>query len=185
MFASLRSSAYLMPLALLLCGCSFFSPSEPSRDSETLGRLMVERLSWMDDVARAKQARGLPVTDPAREAALLRAMTDLGEARGLPREATAAFFAGQMAAARQFQKEWLADPKNGEPKPTVPPDLERTIRPALDGLGRELVDALFRERRLENPSAVMTAVRRHLIEAGYSPAVVAPALDGLHSGLFR
>lgn len=47
----------LLPL-LVLPGCG------GSSTSGELPRLMVERLGWMDQVARAKQARSLPVDDP-------------------------------------------------------------------------------------------------------------------------
>jgi len=176
-----RLALWLLPLCFLIAGCATTS----SKSDVSLGSLVVERLSWMDDVARYKQARGLPVTDPAREAALLEAMTTLGAENGLPSTAVRGFFAGQMAAARQYQKEWLASPESSASTSAPMPDLQGSIRPALDKLGRQMISALAQARSSSDPKAVADSTRRSLTEAGYSKAVIALAMDGVELGLSR
>ena len=76
-------------LALVLVGCAV-----PGREGGDLPGLMVERLGWMDEVARVKQAKGLPVEDVVREGEVLDAMAGLGAEMGLSGEVVRGFFAG-------------------------------------------------------------------------------------------
>ena len=150
-----------------------------------MGKLMVKRLDWMDDVARVKQARSLPITDPVREAELLRAMEKRGVASGLPAVAVRPFFAGQMTAARQYQKEWLTQHpgSNLHMKQSPLPDLVKTVRPALDEIGTEMIAALVKARRTDDEAAIISSALTQLTNAGYSATVINPAIQGLKAGL--
>lgn len=181
-------SASLRAVFLLLAAQVFTSCTSTPVPHETqeLPALMVERLEWMDDVARAKQAKALPVTDAKREAELLDAMTRAGARHGLPSSAVRAFFAGQIDAAKQCQREWLAQ-HAGQPLAHGQdvPDLAATVRPALDAIGAKMLSALAAARRARDPAAIAiaTAARLRLAQAGCSPAVIRPAVAGLEAAL--
>lgn len=172
----------ILPLAALLTltGCGSPHASAPA----TLGKLMVQRLGWMDKVAKVKQARSLPIADPAREAQLLAAMEKLGAKSGLPAQPVRQFFTGQINAAKQRQQEWLAQHSTG-PKPTTEnlPDLAQTVRPALDSIGSQMIAALAAARRSGHPELAVNSARLQLTRAHYSEKVIAPALEGLQAAL--
>ena len=146
---------------------------------------MVKRLDWMDDVAAVKQVKSLPITDPVREAELLRAMTQRGVAAGLPAESVRRFFTGQMQAAKVLQEEWLRQHPQGVTSYTRLPDLSKTVRPALDETGRQMIASLAQPRSPAEAAEVVSAARARLTRAGYSAAVMQPALAGLEAGLQR
>lgn len=169
----------LLLLPLLMPACSGMGGSHHS-----LPALMVKRLDWMDDVAEAKRAKGLPITDPKREAELLRSMTQRGDAAGLNDESVKLFFSGQMQAAKVRQEEWL----HQHPAATAvqAPDLATTIRPALDKIGTQMIEQLAEETRRRSPkeaAVLVTQARNQLLQAGYSEAVIKPAVQGLKDAL--
>lgn len=166
-------------LALLFPSCARLKASR-----STLSALMVQRLNWMDEVAEAKRAKGLPTTDPKREAELLQAMTQRGVAAGLPAGCVRSFFSGQMQAAKVRQEEWLRQ------HPTATsgkvPDLTGTIRPALDEIGKKMIALLVQETRNTTYHArrsTIVSAQEQMTRAGYSQAVTKPALEGLTSAL--
>jgi chorismate mutase-like protein len=169
-------------LALSLFLFSSCATRHQGSDTAELGSLMVKRLGWMDEVARVKQAKRQPVLDSAREAVVLRSMERQGAAAGIPARAVRDFFSGQMEAARLRQVEWL----KAHPHPlqmAAPPDLSKTVRPALDKIGMEMIHALSRSRAARDASTIVADARQQLTVAGYSPAVIAAALRGLEHGL--
>lgn len=149
--------------------------------SSSLPALMVQRLNWMDEVAEAKRAKGLPITDPKREAELLRAMTQRGVAAGLPAEKVRLFFTGQLQAAKMRQEEWLRQHPTATMKQA--PDLPGTIRPALDEIGRKMIEQMAQSHSLAENTAIMNEAQLLLTDAGFSEAVMKPALEGLQAGL--
>lgn len=168
--------------ALMLAACAL-TVTPARRESERLAGLMVERLSWMDEVAEVKQARSLPVTDPVREAELLRAMEQRGAAAGIPAVATRAFFIGQITAAKRFQAAWMQQQQQ-QPTVAAPPDLAKTVRPELDRIGAEMITSLARLRASgAEPSSVVETARERLTKAGYAPPMADSALDGLSKAL--
>ncbi len=161
-------------LALMLSACS--SP-------KSLPALMVERLNWMDEVAMAKRANGLPITDPVREAELLADMTQRGVAAGLKAENVQRFFTGQMQAAKGVQEQWLRQHPGAASSLQPVPDLAQTVRPALDKIGREMIAELAHSHGPAESAALLNEARQRLGHAGYSEAVMRPALEGLQAGL--
>jgi len=178
-----------LPLAAALLMTACAGPgTTASTHSNALPSLIVERLSWMDEVAQVKQARSLPVTDAKREAELLVAMEKLGTEAGLPASAVRAFFVGQIDAAKNYQKEWLeAHSSSRQASSTATlPDLAKTVRPALDGISTKMIVALAKARRPAKDDTlpqIVGAARAELTRAGYSKAVIAPAIRGLETGL--
>lgn len=170
---------FLLCLSLLLASCVGVSPSSP----QALPRLIVQRLSWMDKVARVKQAKSLPVTDAKREAELLDAMSKQGASLGIPASATRAFFVGQMDAAKRYQEAWLRAHATDKRSSTPLPDLAKTVRPALDDIGRQMLAALASARASRHHSSIVAEARERLQQAGYSHDVIAAAVSGLEDGL--
>jgi chorismate mutase len=170
---------FVMLVSVLPSGCAWMQ-----RGSPTLSMLMVQRLDWMDEVAEAKRAKGLPIHDPKREAELLHTMTERGMAAGLKAESVRLFFSGQMQAAKLRQEEWLRQ----HPTATTAkaPDLATTIRPALDQIGTKMIERLAQETRgisSIDAQLIETEARERLARAGCSEAVARPALQGLRAAL--
>jgi chorismate mutase len=179
--ASLFSFLAIASLSLL-ASCALPSGNPGSGHARRVAQLMTERLSWMDDVAAVKQARGLPITDAKREALLLQAMEKQGTTRGIPTAASRAFFVGQMAAARQYQGEWLAQHPNHQVRKL--PDLAKDIRPELDRISAEMLAELAALRASHVPAAEVTdAATKRLARSGYSLAVAREASAGLKAAL--
>ncbi len=180
MLSPLSRATFLNFIGLILClawgsGCA--------SQQKTLPNLIVQRLGWMDDVAQVKQAQSLPIHDPVRETALLQAMTQRGQAMGIPAAAVRGFFEGQMEAARVFQQEWLRIHSATASKSGSAPSLTETIRPALDDISQKMLTALLAARSQPNAAALPTTTREGLKRAGYSEAVILPAVRGLEAGL--
>jgi chorismate mutase-like protein len=126
---------------------------------------MRDRLALMHDVARSKWNTNRPIGDPEREQALLREMEEEGRRHGLDPELTRAFFAAQIAAARQVQEadlaRWRAEgrgPFDGAP------DLAG-LRRRIDGLNRQLLAALAEARPHLDDAGTREQLRRWAREA--------------------
>ncbi|MBN8420151.1 MAG: gamma subclass chorismate mutase AroQ [Verrucomicrobia bacterium] len=174
---SLPRLSWALGLALLLSSCAL------NHKNSHLPALIVERLSWMDDVAEAKRAKGLPIYDPVREAELLRTMTQRGVAAGLKEENVRRFFTGQMQAAKVVQEEWLQQHPQGVISNEKVPDLKQTVRPALDAIGQKMITSLATQRSPAESAAALVEACERLARAGYSKAASQRALKGLEAGL--
>lgn len=176
---SLSRMSWLLVLGLL-SSCAL-----PQNSRRSLPALMVERLNWMDDVVMAKSIQKLPITDPVREAELLRTMTQRGVATGLNAENVRLFFTGQMLAAKVVQGEWLRQHPQGVTSYVTVPNLTQTVRPALDEIGRQMIASLAQPHSAAESAAILLEARQRLARAGYSEAVMQPALEGLKAGLMN
>jgi cyclohexadienyl dehydratase len=114
---------------------------------EALGAAIEERLALMPLVAEAKRRSGTPVHVPAQEARVLEAA--VVATRGAAQEAalpipdataTRALFMELIAAARAVQEHTLTQ----APAPEEPPDLPRTLRPALARISERISWLLVR-----------------------------------------
>ncbi len=170
-------------MKLLHLGLSLFLVACATAPRTPLPDLLVERLSWMDEVARYKQVRGLPVEDAPRETALLEAMAGKAETAGLPADDVRAFFAGQIEAAKQAQHAWLRNSPQASTVDAPMPDLAGKVRPALDALGNRLIVALAEARHQDDPHSILQSAEARLQSAGHEGAVRTPALQGLRAGL--
>ncbi|MFB2583497.1 gamma subclass chorismate mutase AroQ [Herbiconiux liukaitaii] len=105
--------------------------------------LVVERLDTGDTVAASKFFSGQPVTDEAREAAVLDAAAARASEVGADAGYVAAVFADQITASKQIQQQLLDEWAAGSATPPASaPDLATEVRPILDRITAELVPAL-------------------------------------------
>jgi chorismate mutase-like protein len=105
--------------------------------------LISDRLDLMPGVAQAKWNRKLAITDAKRETILLDGLQAKGTQRGLPADVVREFFLAQITAAKVIQEQHFADwTARQQPPFPQPPDLEREIRPKIDKLNEQMLDAL-------------------------------------------
>jgi len=104
-----------------------------------------DRLALMPAVAAAKWAQHQPVGDPARELAVTLAAGDRAAELGLLREPVVALFALQVRLARGAQEALFERWQHGEASDERGPPLSLAgeLRPRLDRLTGELVEALY------------------------------------------
>lgn len=172
-------------MLLMMTGCVSMGPLA-CRDARTMGKLVVARLDWMDEVAMVKQVRSLPVTDAPREAELLVAMEKRGVTAGIPAAAVRAFFAGQITAAKVVQVEWIQAHPDGMRECVLMPDLAKTVRPALDEISGKMIACLARLRTSGmSVDDVVNDAERRMQRAEYSEKVRAAVVKGLRGGMER
>lgn len=132
-------------VVLLSILCAFAAPAdvprfaEPQQEVAEVAVLMAQRLELMQFVAAWKYARSLPITDAAREQAVLDATVERAAALGIEASSARSLFALQIELARAVQSQWIDEWKKGAPRPAVLRDLDRDLRPALDDLGSRLL----------------------------------------------
>jgi chorismate mutase-like protein len=140
-----------------------------------IATLIDERLALMPDVARYKWNTGGAIEDPVREQQLLESVRQQAVEQGLPPARVTAFFAAQIEAAKVVQRELFEQwHKSGQGKFEAVVDLSTQIRPRLDALNPQFLEAL---------AAVPAAVTRDHVPAlsftAISPAAVAAAMAPL------
>lgn len=143
----LQRAARAACLALLATVGTPLRAQEPLLDAPRLREdtvtIVVERLERMPDVAAAKWREGLPVTDPAREAAVLAATRADAAARGLVPAPVEALMALQVRLAREAQERLIAGWRaSGCPGCDRAPSLP-ALRRDLDALGHRLMLQLY------------------------------------------
>lgn len=173
---------YRLALITLLVLTSCSSPASFAVDpANRLATLVAARLDWMDEVAAIKRERGQPIVDARREAALLDAMEAKGRAAGLPARAVRGFFTGQMEAAKERQRQYLASSRDEKRRL---PDLDSEIRPALDRIGARMIQVLAQARKGRvTIEAAQQEVRRELLRHHYPDPVIRLAVQGVAAGL--
>lgn len=67
--------------------------------------LLVRRAAMARSAGQVKRVQGLPLVDPAQEAAVVRRAAALGRDTGLPEEEVRAIFWGLIALSRRIQTE--------------------------------------------------------------------------------
>ena len=165
-----------------LTSCTNFQHRDDA--SGRLADLIVERLSWMDEVAAIKRERQLPVVDAKREAELLAAMEKKGVAAGLPAKSVRSFFVGQMEAAKECQQGFMLHMATPKSHAKGLPDLATEVRPALDKIGEQMIEALVQARAQKLDAETAKAVTMaHLERQHLSEMIIQPALQGLAAGL--
>jgi chorismate mutase-like protein len=148
MRASRRALAgALIPLVIaVLSGCVQFGGRQtfaPSPSETQLVEAMAQRLEVSRHVAWVKFQNNLPVRDVRREAEVLAAVVRQGTNEGLGAKVVQRFFAAQIRASRGEQAHLIASWKRGGSLPAYPPwDLNRHIRPKIDAINRDMLQAL-------------------------------------------
>lgn len=108
-------------------------------DLDALLALIDLRLAFMPAVAAAKEARGLRIHDPAREARVIEAARSAAAGRGVDPDGVERLFRAQIVAALEVERAFLAMPRDRrEPVETL--DLERQARPALGRVSTVIVE---------------------------------------------
>ena len=135
--AAARHCSAVAAVSALLVGCT-----TPSGE---LASLAEQRLELAPQVAWTKYSRDIPVYDAARETSALQSAMAQGQQRGVAPETTRRFFAAEMEASRRIQWEWIHAWRKGRAEPfgTVR-DLHGDLRPRMDAIGAEQIDALAR-----------------------------------------
>jgi len=113
--------------------------ADPQHDAREVVDLMAQRLELMQFVAAWKYAKSLPITDAAREKAVLDATVERAAALGIEPGSARALFALQIELARNVQTRRIDSWKHGAAPPEPLRDLGSDLRPALDALGSRLL----------------------------------------------
>lgn len=117
--------------------------ADPEADVRSVFRLMQERLVLMRDVAAWKHARAAPVVDGERERQVLESAVEQASAVGIEADAARRLFALQIRLAARVQESWLTAWRSGHSAPQAVRDLAGELRPELDRLGSELLQAIY------------------------------------------
>lgn len=166
-----------LPL-LLLAVCTAPAPIAPKAQPgpfDALVTVAYERLATADTVAASKWSSRGAVEDPAREQVVLDAASAGATQRGLDPALVTAVFRDQIQASKVVQygllEDWTADPAHA---PATAPDLA-TIRPVLDGVTPQLLDALAATAAARRDGTCATQVG-----AADEQTAAARGLDALH-----
>jgi len=130
-------------LSLLATAHAAATFTDPAADIDRIIDLTMERRALMRDVAAWKWLHDRPITDPPREQQLLDQMRERARALGMEPQALAAFFELQMRWARELQQQAQAAWHNNGAPVVAPRDLNNELRPELDRIGTQLIQALY------------------------------------------
>lgn len=186
-----RASLAALALAALgsfcaLARASGAPPAEPLLEADALlGRFLTladERLALMPAVAAAKWPRHQPVTDEAREAAVVTSVGERARASGLKADPVERLFVLQIRLARSVQerlyRQWDASgfTYDGEKL-----DLGADLRPRLDRMSAAMLESLYLATPLLAPGqpAMAELARRALPAERWTAADRAALLEAL------
>lgn len=154
-------------------GSDVASFSDPLSRVDRVLELTDERLALMPEVAAWKWEHHAPVTDPARERAVILAAARLAAPLGLAPEPIERLFALEVRLAREqegaLHESWH---RGGFDFHGRVPDLTKDLRPQLDRLTHDLLDALYLAApilaRAGFPERYAPQAARALVSAGWS-----------------
>jgi chorismate mutase-like protein len=180
---ALTAAIAILPINLavsLRAADGSIQPQSVQSDDSHLVDLMAQRLDLAREVAWTKFQSGAPISDPARENALIHDLAARAVKAGFSTSGTLIFFSAQIAASRQVQAELIDAWKRGAPRPTTKQlDLKIEIRPRLDAVSDQLLSAFLARPDWLNSPARLQAARLNLISRGFSAAVASLATPGL------
>nr|WP_163502665.1 gamma subclass chorismate mutase AroQ [Halomonas socia] len=137
---------------LLLAGCQTQPPAPPEQDQAAIDymlQLVDERLGVAPLVAQSKWNSGAAIEAPEREAQILESVAEEAVAAGIDEGFARDFFQQQFEASKQIQRrlhlQWTQE---GRPPFADPPDLGEEVRPVLDRLTPQLIEALAEMQRI-------------------------------------
>lgn len=157
---------------------------DAKESSNGLLDLMRRRLLMMNDVAAWKWNHRVEIRDRDREEASLARLVAGAKERGIDPAVANHFFEAQFAAARLVQEDRVALWQRSNLMAPPRGDLERDLRPRIDRLNEEILDAFAQV--VKNGIDTLPPVREHarqratqtLAGFGISDAVRAKALEG-------
>ena len=133
--------ALILLLALSACA-PLPDQALPDTAQTQIYKLINERLSYMPDVARYKYERQLPVEDLSREQQILNSIAPDAGAVGLAPNSVKPFFQAQFDAAKRIQANVMLELEAEKRQAGEYRDLKTEVRPALDRLGKEILERL-------------------------------------------
>jgi chorismate mutase len=145
----MRASA--LSCAVLLASTLQIQPARADADDTALTNLISlasQRLALAEPVAQWKWANHKPITDRAREQALLADVDKRARRAGVEPSFAHTFFSDQIEASTQMQKALFDEWRTSQPPAGTPPDLSSVIRPQLDQLTPQLIAGLARVEAL-------------------------------------
>ncbi len=136
---------------------------EKTKSIDLLLSLMKRRLEVSVDVARYKFANKLPIADEDREKTQLERLLQLADNIGLDKNLTREFLTAQFAASRALQENLHAAWSKGDKAPATTdiPDLKETLRPRIDVLSSDLVQAFAKVQPYLRDNADQQLLRQH------------------------
>jgi cyclohexadienyl dehydratase len=117
--------------------------ADADADVRAVYQSMQARLRLMPDVAAWKHARNAPVVDPERERQVLDATVRQATGLGIDGESARRLFSLQIRLAVRVQEALIADWRAGASAPHDVRDLATELRPQLDRIGTELLQAIY------------------------------------------
>lgn len=134
-----------MLLVLLLSGSAQAAPpfADPAQDIDRIVELSIERRSLMREVAAWKWVHERPIEDQEREHELLERMRAQGRVLGIEPDALVELFELQVRWARRDQKRAFAQWRKETASVVAKRDLATELRPELDRIGVELLQAIY------------------------------------------
>lgn len=157
-------------LALLLTSCA--TPPLPE-DSEPVVAMMARRLELARDIAWAKWSAGLPVRDPAREAAVVGKLIRQGEAAGVEEAVVSKFVRAQIEASCLEQEAWMKKWRKGTPLPAGEPPTLESLRTQIDQMS-----PLLLAEWAAAPTTPRAAARQRLLRSVIDPRAATIAASG-------
>ena len=119
------------------------APAAQTRAMRSLVSLAAQRVMTADTVAAAKWGTNQPIDDPAREKAVMDGVLAQAAKASMNQDIVRRIFEGQMTANKTVQQalysRWTASPAL---RPTHRPDLATQVRPVLDRIDAQLLDAI-------------------------------------------
>lgn len=172
---------------LILCGVAalagnaFAQPASTSSAFDPLVASVIERLGIGEEVARAKWDSGKPISDPARESALLEQVRIQAAEAGIPAQWAQQFFRDQIEASKLIQTVLLERwHRTGSAPTAAPGDLSTSLRPRLDRLSATLIQGLR-----QSTASSQQADCSHQLERVAARQATATQLDALHRAALR
>ncbi len=142
--------------------------------------LFAERLLLADKVAAAKYGTDKPIDDPVREQQILDDVAVRASGLGLDPDEVKAVFRDQIEANKLVQRglyaRWAAHP---EERPIERPDLVKEVRPQLDRITTELLEALKDTRRLRTSPSCAPRLGVAAVRSAYGHELDALHVEGL------
>lgn len=134
---------YIAVASLLMSNVAFAASFSGPADVDRVFDLMQQRLTIMRSVAAWKYVNNIAVTDAAREQQVLDATVAKAGRLGIDAQPARELFALQIRMARDVQDHFIAEwKKQGKSNEPVR-DLNKELRPELDRLGDELLQAIY------------------------------------------
>lgn len=122
----------------IVMAATFSGPNEVARVFD----LMQQRLAIMRSVAAWKYANDVPITDAVREHQVLDATVARARQLGIEDEPARALYSLQIRMARDVQEHFISAWKARGGSDAAVHDLKAELRPELDRLGAELLQAI-------------------------------------------